>query len=341
MSARRRSQNRSFATLHCVRIGIDTSGKFSTEQGGFQSTVVAAAVGTDQAFDEIAAWTDTALARWGIADRFSELHAKKLRAREKVEICHMLADRGDLRLAAVVTDPGLLGSAAAVVRHRERQDEKAELMRPRTSEGEQRQRDLVVLLRNPALHDDEYLLAACLPLVLAQVTQRAFGFFAADAYRADMARLTVRIDEEAAPTVRYSGGALLPTLGGDERFRLTTPLHWRDEPVHPLLVDAGHPDGDGYWPQMLFDCVQWVSSASEPAVQIADVLAWVLARRINKPTEQATADCFELLAPLMAGEQGVRFELFSIPPIREDQAAMYAHLQQGEQPEWWLQPLAT
>lgn len=320
-----------------MRIGIDTSGKFSTDRGTFQSTVVAAAAGTDQAFDEIAAWTDTALDRWGVADRFSELHAKKLRSHEKVEICQMLKSRGDLRLAAVITDPGLLGSSAAVAGHRKRQQEKAALMRPQTSEGKQRQHDLLALLGDPALHDDEYLLAACLPLVLAQVTQRAFGFFAADAYRSDMARLVVRIDEEAAPTVRYGGGALLPTLGGDGRFRFTTSLRWRDEPVHPLLTHAEHPDRDGYWPQRLFDDVQWVSSASEPAVQIADILAWVLARRINEPTEATTAACFELLAQLMAGEQGMRFELFSIPPIRDDQAAMYSHLQQGEQPEWWLQ----
>ena len=318
----RRNASIAFATLRAVRIGIDTSGKFKTKKGVFESTVVAAAVGTDQAFDEIAAWTSATLSRWGISDRFAELHAKKLRPHEKLEICQMLAARGDLRLAAVVTDSGLLGSPMAIARHRERQCEKAVVMQPRTWEGEQRQEELLALLRNPALHDDEYLLAACLPRVLAQVTQRAFGFFAADGYRADMTRLAVRVDEEAAPTVRYGGGALLPTLGGDERFRFTTPLRWRDEPVHPLLARAGHPDGDGYWPQMLFDDVQWVSSASEPAVQIADVVAWVLGRRINEPAEQAVADCFELLAPMMAGEQGHHFELFSIPPVREDQAAM-------------------
>jgi hypothetical protein len=326
--------------LSVVRIGVDTSGKFTTNQGGFKSTAMVAAVGTDGAFQEIAAWTHSALSRWGIADRFSELRAKKLRAHEKLEVCQMLAERGDVRLAAVVTDPGLLGSSATVKRHRERQVEKAMTISPQTADGEQRQEELLALLQD-VLQDDDYLLAACLPLVLVEVTKRAFAFFAADAHRVDMARLIVRIDEETAPTVRYGGGALLPTLGGDERFRFTTPLHWRDDPVHPLLARTRHPDGDGYWPQLLFDDVDWVSSASEPAVQVADVAAWILARRVNEPTEQATADCFDMLAPLMVGGGGRRFELFSIPPVREDQASMYAHLRQGVQPDWWLQPVIS
>ena len=151
----------------------------------------------------------------------------------------------------------------------------------------------------------------------------------------------MRVDEETDPAVRYGGGALLPTLGGDERFHFTSPLHWRDEPVHPLLARAVHPDGDGFWPQLLFDDVQWVSSSSEPAVQVADILAWVLARRINFPSEPEPARCFDLLAPLMDGPRGLRFELFAIPPIRDDQAAMYRHLQHGEQPDWWLEPLSS
>lgn len=54
-----------------MRIGIDTSGKFSTGPG-FESTVVAAAVGTDAAFAEVAAWTIAALDRWGLSDKFDE-----------------------------------------------------------------------------------------------------------------------------------------------------------------------------------------------------------------------------------------------------------------------------
>jgi hypothetical protein len=41
----------------------------------------------------------------------------------------------------------------------------------------------------------------------------------------------MRIDEEAAPTMKYTAGAFLPTLGGDARFSFRLPLHWRGNPV--------------------------------------------------------------------------------------------------------------
>jgi hypothetical protein len=255
-----------------VRIGIDTSGKFSTGPG-FKSTVVAAAAGTDDAFDEIAAWTVAALRRWGIADRLDELHAKKLRAHEKLQVCEMLADRGDVRLAALATDPGLLRSADAVAGHRRPQRDKVWSSRAHTADGCQRRDDALALLDDPALHDDEYLLAACLPLILSAITQRAIGFFQHDTWRRDMASFVVCVDEETGPTIRYTGNALLPTLGGDERFSFRFPQGWRAPPVHPLLQRITHPDGDGIRPQALFDDVRWVSSHSEPAVQIADVVA--------------------------------------------------------------------
>jgi hypothetical protein len=43
----------------------------------------------------------------------------------------------------------------------------------------------------------------------------------------------------------------------------------------------------------------------------------------------------------MAVADGRRFELFSIPAVREDQAAMYRHLPGAVQPEWWLKRVRT
>jgi hypothetical protein len=132
-----------------MRIGVDASGKFSTGPG-FEPTVVAAAVAADGTFAEIERWAGEELDRWGIADRHDELHAKKLRGDEKREICQMPSERGDVRLAAVVTDPGLLGSAEAVALHRRRQRHQA-AMSPKTEEGKQRQRELLALLNDEAL----------------------------------------------------------------------------------------------------------------------------------------------------------------------------------------------
>jgi hypothetical protein len=246
-----------------VRIGIDTSGKFSTGPE-FESTVVAAAVGTDDAFAEVGAWTVAALDRWGLAHKLDELHAKKLWAAEKLEICQMLADRGDGQLAAVATDPGLLGSSEAVSRHRSRQRERALETRPTTAAGQDRHDALLQLLDDETLHDDEYLLVACLPLVLTDLAQRAFAFFAHDDHRTDMDRFILRIDEEAAPTMRYSDASLLPTLGGDDRFFFRFPTSWRDSPVHPLLKRIQHLDGDGVMPQERFNDVDWRPPGSTP-----------------------------------------------------------------------------
>jgi hypothetical protein len=337
-SARCRS-TRPACTVLQVRIGVDASGKFATGSG-FEPTVVAAAIASDGTFRQIREWADDALRRWGIADRFDELHAKKLRPNERLEICEMLAERGDVRLSGVVTDPGLLGSAEAVALHRRRQRAKAEDASPATPEGQHRQRELLALLADEALQDGEYLLGACLPLVLTQAAQQAFCFFGTDDYRDEMFSFVVRIDEERAPTIRYSGGALFPTLGGDERFSFRFSRDWAKDPQHPFFERVRHPDGDGSWPQDIFDDIDWVASRSETAIQVADVAAWVLARRIKKPEDAAAAESFGHLAPLLAGEGGRRFALFSIPPIRADQAAMYQHLQFGQEPARWLKPMS-
>jgi hypothetical protein len=319
----------------CVEIGVDTSGKFLTGEP-YEPTVVAAAVGTAATFVEIGDWTRDALARWGLADRFDELHAKKLRAHEKLEICEMLAERGDVRLAAVVTDTLLLGSPAALAKHRQRQLALARERRPTTVQGEQRQADLLAFLGDDALSDGEYALAAILPLVTTSVVQQALCFFRGDQYREDMSEFRVLIDEEAAPTMRYGDVSLLPSVGGDDRFSWRLPVEWRSEPVHPLLKKALHPDGDGLMPQPVLGDMTWVTSAAHPCVQVADVVAWVLRRAVAQPAEREAREIFGFVKPLLAGEHGVTFQLFSVPRLRDDQLALYAHLQRGVQPPWWL-----
>jgi hypothetical protein len=50
---------------------------------------------------------------------------------------------------------------------------------------------------------------------------------------------------------------------------------------------------------------------------------------------------FGLIKPLLEGDHGATFTLFSVPPLRDDQLAMYAHLQRGVQPAWWLVPVTA
>ena len=318
-------------------IGVDTSGKFLTGPD-YQPTVAAAAVGPPRAFEEIGSWTSDALVRWGLSGRPGELHAAELNVAERREVSQMLAERGDIRLAAVATDSLLLGSSDALSHHRHRQREKAATARPRTEEGKRRLNQILNLLDSRGLTDGDYALAAVLPLLSTAALQRAFGYFAGDGHRAEMSGFDLLIDEEAAPTIRYAEGTLLATIAGDERFHLRSPEHWRQEPVHPLLETAMHEDGDGLKPQALFRETRWVESVKEPSVQVADMAAWVIQRAMSRPEEHETRQMFELLRPLLAGEGGESFELFSIAGLRPDQEAMYRHLRDGVQPAWWLRP---
>jgi hypothetical protein len=318
-------------------IGVDTSGKFLTAPD-YQPTVAAAAVGPAGAFEEIGAWTSDALVRWGVSDRLGELHAAELNVAEKIEVCRMLAERSDIRLAAVATDSLLLGSSHALSHHRHRQREKAATARPRTEEGKRRLGQVLKLLDSRGLTDGDYALVAVLPLLSTAALQRAFGYFAGDLYREEMRGFDLLIDEEAAPTIRYAEGTLLATIAGDERFHLRIPEHWREETMHPLLETAMHEDGDGLKPQALFREMRWLESVKEPSVQVADMAAWVIQRAMLRPEEHETRRMFELLRPLLAGEGGESFELFSIARLRPDQEAMYRHLRDGVQPAWWLRP---
>lgn len=318
-------------------IGVDTSGKF--EFGAYEPTVVAAAVAPEETARELAQWTTDALQRWGRAGTLSELHAQELGWPERREVCEMLAARDDLRLAAVVTDSLLLRSPAALRRHRERQIEKIELLpSPTTQRGRDLRERALELLRGEQLTDGDYALIAVLPMIAMAAAQRAVAFFAADADRHLIEELKLHVDKEAAVTVRYGNDSLFPVLSGDPRFRLRLPAHWREDPRHPLLKRALALDGDGLVATELFSEFAWVDSHAYPLVQVADVVAWVLRRTLKNPAEAAPAELFSMLKPLLAGEGGATFELFSIGPIPPELRALYAHLQGGAQPPWWLEP---
>lgn len=111
--------------------------------------------------------------------------------------------------------------------------------------------------------------------------------------------------------MRYVSELLLPVIGGDDRFCLVLPEHWRQAPEHPLLARARHPDGYGLMPQRILGKeIHWTPSDDEPGIQVADIVAWAVARAISRPDELIARECFELLRPVPAGEAGRCFKLF-------------------------------
>ena len=241
----------------------------------------------------------------------------------------------------MVTDSLLLQSAADLATHRERQLAIARDADPRTDQGRALKKAVIELLASPSLSNGEYGLAFTLPLVVTDAVQRALGFFAGDEHREDMAAFRVWLDQEAAPMMRYGDASLLPSIGGDPRFRWTLPNHWRDEPVHPLLINSRHPDGDGLRPQAILSEMTWVNSEDHACVQIADVVAWVLRRALARPDESATLETFELIRPLLAGEGGATFKLWGLGEPHDTSGDRYSHLQRGVEPNWWLTPLTA
>jgi Protein of unknown function (DUF3800) len=322
-----------------MQIGVDVSGSFAAG-AGFEPTVSAAAIGASGTFGEIANWTVDALKRWGLDHKLSELHAKELFADKVREVCQMLGARDDLRLAAVITDSQLLRSPQAVARHREQQRALAEKTRARTEEGRQRRESVLASLENPKLKGAAYALAATLPVLATSALQQALCYFRTDADRADMTIIEMLIDQEPARTVEYTSNTLLPTIGGDPRFSLTVPDQWREPPIHPLLARATHPDGDGLQPQELLSAIEFVDSKTHPCVQVADIAASVVRRRVLDPLNTEDRENFDLLQPLLLGAKGQAFEVFTISPLRPDQVSMYSHLH-GPQPQWWLTPVPT
>ena len=331
-------------------IGLDACGSFAATPTtvGFESSAVSAATVPARARAEIAAWTEQRLAAWGRQD-LGELHAAPLNWDQRREVCAMLGARGDLHAAVIVTGNLLLRSAEAVTAHRSRQLAIAEasVARATTDDGRRRGERAVRLLAGgrvaqSRLNDREYVLAAIVPKATMGAVQRAFCFYAGVEWHSEMSELTLAMDKDTPATVRYLSESFLPVIGGDERFRLITPDHWRIDPMHPLLAQALHPDGDGYYPQRLVgDTIAWASSHDEPAVQVADFAAWVVCRTITRPHELIARECFELLRPLLIGEGGRCFELFSIGPVRPEDTAVYSHLHAAEQPPEWLERSLT
>jgi hypothetical protein len=328
-----------------VIIGLDACGNFAPtpNTAGFESSAVAAATVPPGARVDISAWTRQRLAAWGLEET-GELHAAELDWDQRREVCAMLGGRGDVYAAVIVTSNLLLRSEEAVTAHRARQCELAEASAAAaaTADGRRRGQRAVRLLSGSRvgqsrLNDREYALAAMVPLAVMGAAQRAFCFYAGDEWRPAMDELSLAMDDETPATVRYVSESLLPVIAGDERFRVVTPQHWRDDPVHPLLARTLHPDGEGYRAQgLLGDKIAWVRSHDEPAVQVADFAAWVVCRTITRPEERIARECFELLRPVLVGEGGRCFDLYSIGRLRPEDVAVYAHLHSAEQPSQWL-----
>jgi hypothetical protein len=145
------------------------------------------------------------------------------------------------------------------------------------------------------------------------------------------------IDEETPAAVRYVVASLLPTMGGDDRFEFVFPDHWRHSPLHPMLAHATHAEGDGMAPQkMLGSAPRWGRSADEPAIQVADMAAWIVSRAITTPEIGAARECFDLLRPVLVGAGGRCFDLFAIGDVRPEDAVLYEHLHSDAPPPEWL-----
>ncbi|HLM86233.1 MAG TPA: hypothetical protein VK272_08615 [Solirubrobacteraceae bacterium] len=256
----------------------------------------------------------------------------------------MLGERGDVHAAVIVTNAMLLRSPEAVVAHRKRQLDKAEaaLKRAETDAGRERGARACRLLAGEkvgkgSLDNAGYVRAAMVPRAAIAALQYAFCFYAGDEWRPEMAGFRLVIDKDTSAMVKYVGETLLPVLGGDERFRLVTPSHWREPDPHPLLVSARHPDGDGYAPQLLLgDTIDWPDSCDEPGIQVADMAAWIVCRAISRPQETIARSCFELMRPVLVGGAGRCFQYFSIGDVRPEDEALDAYLHSDRPPDQWL-----
>lgn len=331
-------------------IGLDACGSFDADLAspGFEVYSLGAAVVPTDAASEIAEWTREHLSDQAAEGR-CELHAHEMSWDQRLKTCEMLRSRGDVFASVITTDTILLRSDLAVSSHRARQLASAEesLRRATTDAGKRRGERACRLLDGrrvgqSRMNNSEYVRSAMVPRAAIGAIQRAFCFFASDDWRSEMSHLRVVMDKDTPTIVRYVGSALLPTLGGDPRFRLISPRPWHLPPRHPLVERARHPDGDGLMPQEIIGGeIEWPHSHEEPAVQVADVAAWVVARTISRPDEPTARECFELLRPVLVGEAGRCFEQFSIGEIRPEEEAMYAHLHSDHPPAQWLRPVGV
>lgn len=327
-------------------IGLDASGRFEAVLGDdFGASAVAAAVIPESAAVEIARWTEQALPRWGRED-VGELHAAPLNWDQRLEICRMLGERNDVRVEVAVTSAIALGSPGAITAHRARQLAKAReaKLRARTPDGQKRSDVAIRMLEGrrrgrTKLSDRDYVLVAMLPPAISGAVQKAFTFFSADEWRDSMSSLRVVVDDETGAAMRYTPNVLMPFLS-DERFRLVTPAHWLAEPQHPLYKRALHVDGDGYdLIELLGSDVAWRSSAAEPAIQVADLAAWVVCRTLNRPHETVARECYELIRPILVGGGGHCFGTFAIGSGERAWLPFHAHLHSKAEPPEWMTPV--
>jgi hypothetical protein len=282
-------------------IGVDAGGPFAAVAGdrGFESSAVAAAVAPSAARAEIADWTRERLPAWN-REELGELHAAELDWPQPVEVCALLGGRGDVHARVIVTSDLLLRGSGPVEAHRERQLHRAQeaFATATTNDGRMRGERACRLLAGDRVGRSrlslrDYVLATMIPMAVGGAAQQAICFFADDEWRPEMEAFELVIDEETPAAARYVVASLLPTIGGDDRFEFVFPDHWRHPPLHPMLAHATHRDGDGMAPQkMLGNEPRWGRSHDEPAIQVADVAAWIVSRAITTPEIPSGAGVF-------------------------------------------------
>jgi hypothetical protein len=283
-----------------IHLASDESGNFHHLAGqGFDSSgpsLWATVLCPESTRDSVETLVRELCARWDI----DELHAKTLPWPYRLEACAALAAT-DIRWVATVTDASLF-SAEELVRWRVEQAAKferswqASQARGTTHpEYEGRDAEIRDLLSNARrVRPAHYLQHAVVaPGHIHACLSAAVRAFRAPRYDADWNGIRLVFDSKQGGGQALLREALRPILAATD-MTLDMPLDYLRE-GHPLYANHRLPSGGLDLRSLFGTSPEFVESSSEPLVQVADVVAWVLRRRLSRPDDADAGTAMRLL----------------------------------------------
>jgi Protein of unknown function (DUF3800) len=312
-----------------VRFYFDESGDFAFPSDGFDCYTMAGVVCPESFESDLGEFVQGRHERWSVA----ELHAAKLTAGQRLNICRFIA-QSPLQLVAYATDTVMV-DRAAIARWRVGQAKAnvRNLAKYRAQGGQSKEIEEWMEVRGKRVSlasriSDAELFQAILLLGLTHAAlQKSLIFYLGKAWNADFTEFRFiydgKLPNKLGAGEKYLRDTTVPSLGSDRKYSLDLVDVWKNQdPPHPFIARferhggwaAGeHVTDDVLDLKLIFEHgLQFEDSRSHPGLQIADVVANVARRAVLNPDEWQTRASFDLLRDKMRYVDGRALQLIKL-----------------------------
>jgi hypothetical protein len=315
--------------LGALHLFFDESGDFAFPDDRFDAYVQAVLICPDSLIKTIERYVAEKKAEWGL----DELHAVELNDDQLWEICRFIRSTR-LALLAQVTDTNAM-TQKIIESHR--LDQAARIQKnyddwreaggraPAIEEWYEAHIKRTAYPSRPT--NSEWVQSDLLIELIHRALNKTIAFYSDDRWRPDFEDFRFILDGKLpgklAAGEKQLQKILVPALGSG-RFDLIGVIEWRQPPVHPFEAKYGTGDGTIDVNLLFEHGLQFEDSSA--GLQLVDVVAYVIRRRILDPANDTIRWAWQTLRPLLIDLRGNPIALMRYRAGEDADTSLYASL---------------